>query len=238
MGTTWIIIIGVIAAAILLAFLLAVANFSGDRFLEKYKEFDKVEAYCELTLLEYFEYLNHKYFDNKIAIVQISNLAGDAYSKGKLFLSGNTLSTQSLASYTIVSHELGHALQDKEGNKLKMLSRLRKTVRLLGYLFLPSIIAGGVLSIIGQNLLIPGIALLAFAVLIFMSSLLIKLITISIEKDASKKGLGFLKEVLRDEGQVKQCKRFLNDAKLTYWGDFLRVILGWTGLSRKTKLFN
>lgn len=238
MSTTLIIIIAVLAAAVLLAFLLAVANFSGDRFLEKYKELDKVGAYCDLTLLEYFEYLNHKYFDNKIAIVQISNLAGDAYSKGKLFLSGNTLSKQSLASYTIVSHELGHALQDKEGNKLKRLWNLKKIVKFFGFLFLPSIIAGGILAIIGQNLFIPGIALLAFAVLIFMSSLMIKLITISIEKDASKKGMSFLREVLRDEKQLKQCRRFLNDAKLTYWGDFLRVILGWTGLSRKTRLFN
>ena len=238
MEMTLIIIIGVIAALVLLAFLLAIANFSGERFMERYKEVDKIPAYCELTLLEYFDYLNHKYFDNKITIVQISNLAGDAYSKGKLFLSGNTLSRQSLASYTIISHELGHALQDKEGNKLKTLHRLRRLVKILGFLFAPSIIAGAILAIIGQNLFIPGIALVAFAVLIFLSSLFLKLITISIEKDASKKGLGFLKEIMRDEKQIKQCKKFLNDAKLTYWGDFLRVILGWTGLSRKTKLFN
>ena len=238
MSITWIIVIGVIVAAVLLAFLLAVANYSGDRFIEKFRELDKVPAYCDLSVLEYFDYLNHKYFNNKISIVQISNIAGDAYSKGKLFLSGNTISSQSLASYTIISHELGHAMQDKEGKKLKRLHLLRKIVKGLGFLFLPSIIAGVVLIIIGNSLFIPGIVLLSFAGSLFLSSLFIKFVTISIEKDASQKGLAFLREVLRDEKQIKQCKRFLNDAKLTYWGDFLRVLLGWTGLSRKTKLFN
>lgn len=238
MDMIWIIIIGVVGVAVLLAFLLAIANFSGERFFEKFKEMDNIPAYCELTILEYFQYLNHKYFNNKIVIIQISNLAGDAYSKGKLFLSGNTLSKESLASYTIISHELGHALQDKEGKKLKILHFLKRFIKILGFLFIPSIIAGLILTIIGSSLFIPGLCLLGFAGLLFLSGLMIKLATVSIETDASRKGMEFLKEVMHDDKQLKKCKRFLNDAKLTYWGDFLRAIFAWTGLSRKTQLFN
>lgn len=238
MDISLIIIIALVALAVLLAFLLAVANHSGERFMEKYREIDKIPANCDLSLREYFDFLNEKYFDNKISVIQIPDVAGDAYSKGKLFLSRNTMTNNSIASYTIISHELGHALQDKEGNKLKMLHRLKKIVKFLGFLFAPSIIAGGILALIGDKLFIPGLALLAFAVVIFFSSLFIKLTTISIEKDASQKGMRFLREVFSDEKQLKRCRKFLNDAKLTYWGDFLRVILGWTGLSRKTKLFN
>ena len=61
--------------------------------------------------------------------------------------------------------------------------------------------------------------------------------SLAIEKDASKKALKFLDEFL-SEDEVKKCKAFLNDARLTYWADFLRACLGWTAMSRKTKLFN
>ena len=37
--------------------------------------------------------------------------------------------------------------------------------------------------------------------------------------------------------EMKKAKRFLKDARLTYWADFLRAILGWTMLSKKSKLF-
>lgn len=237
MDTTLIIIILVIAGAVLLCFLLAIANFSGEKFMDKYKELDNMEVNSRFSVLEYIGYLNNKYFNNQIKIVQISNIAGDAYSRGKLFLSGNTLSRNSIVSFTIVSHELGHALQDIEGNKLKRLHRLRRFVKFLGFFMLPSLIAGAVLTIIGENLFIWGLVLLGIAGLIFLSSLLIRLITISIEKDASKKALIFLREVT-DEKQVKICKKFLNDARMTYWAEFLRIILGWTAMSRKTKLFN
>ena len=60
--------------------------------------------------------------------------------------------------------------------------------------------------------------------------------TIAIEKDASTKAEMFLKEVLT-LSQVSRCKRFLLHARMTYWAEFLRLILFWTGFSRKTKLF-
>ena len=102
---------------------------------------------------------------------------------------------------------------------------------------LPSIIAGGILMIIGQNLFFWGIGLVAFGVLIFFLALFIKLRTISIEKDASKNAIKFLSEFF-DEKDLKYCKSFLNSARLTYWAEFLRLCLGWTAMSRKAKLFN
>ena len=72
---------------------------------------------------------------------------------------------------------------------------------------------------------------------IFLLALFIKLRTISIEKDASKKAIILLQDYL-NEKELKESKKFLNDAKLTYWADFLRIFLWWSGMSRKTKLFN
>ena len=235
--TTWLIIGAVIAVALLLCFLLAVANFSGERFMEKYEEMNRIEANTDLTPLQYIDYLLNKFFKRNMEIIQISKVAGDAYSKGKLFLSTDTIRRKSLASFTIISHELGHALQDIEGNKLTRLHFLRRLGRILGILLMPSIIAGIILLFFGETLFIVGACLLVFAVVVFILALIVKLMTISIEKDASAKAMVFLEDIF-DERQLKLCKKFLNSARLTYWADFLRIVLGWTGVSRKGKLFN
>lgn len=233
----WVILIIVVCLLLLLCFLLSVANFSGERFMERYKEMDKKFSLKGFTSMEFIGLINKKYFSGGLQIVQISRLAGDCYSKGKLFLSTETIKQSSLASYTIIAHEMGHALQDKEGKKLKRLRALRKTGKLLGLFMLPSVIAGVILMLFGSTFLYWGISLIAVGGLIFFLALLIKLLTISLEKDASKKAIIFLREIL-NEKEIKECKKFLNDAKLTYWAEFLRLCLGWTSMSRKAKLFN
>ena len=128
-------------------------------------------------------------------------------------------------------------MQDKTGKKLKKLTALRRLGRVLGIIFFPILISGGVLLFFNQTLFIAGLCLLSFAVLIFVLSLIIKLRTISIEKDASEKAIIFLQEILTEK-ELNESKKFLKDAKLTYWGDFLRIFLWWTGMSRKTRMFN
>lgn len=233
----WLIVILIVALGVLLCFLLALANFSGERFAEKYDEMNQKFPSNNLNPLDFIYRLNTKYFDNKIQIIQISRKGRDSYSKGKLFLSTFTLQNPTLASFSIIAHEMGHAMQDKNSKKIKTLSRLRRLGKILGYFMLPSILAGVILMILGDKLFIWGILLAVLGVLIFLLALFIKLRTISIEKDASNKALKFLKEFF-NEKEVLSCKSFMNDARLTYWADFLRICLGWTAMSKKTKLFN
>ena len=68
-------------------------------------------------------------------------------------------------------------------------------------------------------------------------ALFIKIRMISIEREASKFAIEFLKEALSDD-QVELCKQFLNDARLSYWADFFRTLLVWTFMTKKNKLFN
>ena len=233
----WIIIGLVIAAAVLLCFLLAVANFSYDKFMERYKQMDNTEANTSMTPVEFANRVIAKYIKRRLEIVQISRQAGDAYGGGKLYLSSNSIYKKSLASYTIIAHELGHALQDVSGNMLKVLHALRRTGRVLGVLMLPSLIAGLVLLLFGETLFIVGCGLIGLSVLIFIMALIVRLRQISIEKDASKKAMMFLEDYF-DERELKLCRKLLSDAKLTYWAGFLRLILIWTGVSRKESLFN
>ena len=236
MTTTWIIIIAVIAVAILICFLLAIANYSYERFMAKYKELDQIYIKSNLMPYDFVNMINREYFSGKLQIIQISQVAGDAYGKGKLFLSTSTLSNNSIASFTIIAHEMGNAKQDKEGKKLKRLNFMRKFGRFIGFFMTPLLIAGAVLLFF-ENLRIISYILLASSALIFLLALLLKLLTISIEKDASKNAIQFLEEIF-DEVEMKRAKRFLKDARLTYWADFLKIALFWTALSKKTKLFN
>lgn len=232
---TWIIITIVVAAAVLLCFLLAVANFSGERFMEHYEEVNKIEVRCDQKPLQFVQEINKKHFGGKLRVGMVAKRAADAYAQGVIYLSPQTASINSIASFTIIAHELGHALQDKEGNKLRRMRVLRRLGRVLGLLLAPCLIAGAVLAILGMGLV--SLILIGSAAFIFLLALYVKLRTISIEKDASKKALVLLDEYMTEE-ELKISKKFLNSAKLTYWADFLRVFLWWTAMSRKTKLFN
>ena len=235
MRTTWIVIIAVVAFAVLICFLLAIANNAYDRFLQRYKELDKVPGASGLTTKDFIGAINYEVFKNKLKIIQISQLAGDAYSGGKLYLSTRTLNNNSVASITIIAHELGHAKQDSEGKKLKVLKFLRILGKILG-LLLPLCLIVGVVLLFFENLFTYAIILLCSGAGIFLLALINKLFTIAIEKDASKKAIVFLEDYLSEE-ELKRAKRFLKDARLTYWADFLRIVLGWTGMSKRGKLF-
>lgn len=233
------VIIGIIilSLAVLFCFLLAVANFSGERFFEKYEKLNKISPSYPINPLEFVNNVNRKYFNGDLKFGRTEHKAGDAYGKGVLILSNETLSVQSLASLTIISHEMGHARQDREGNKLAKLSRLRRFGRVLGAFLLPLLLAGGIVMLVWQKVFYLGVGLASLGVLIFIISLFIKLKTISIEKEASRYAIIYLDDYLNAD-EIQICKKFLADARLTYWADFLSTLFFWTFLTRKSKFFN
>lgn len=231
----WIVII-IVILALLLCLLLAIANFAGERFFEKYKQMNAILVDEDITTQEFFNRINASHFEGRIQVAPVANVGGDAYAKGILFLSNQTLSSQGLAGFTIIAHEMGHALQDATGRKLKRLHALRWIGKIVGIFMMPCYLVGLVLLIIGGNLFYWGIGCIAAGFLIFLLAIIIKAVTIAVEKDASKHAVAFLSEYLHEK-EVKKCKRFLKDAKLTYWADLFRSLLGWTMLTRKSKLF-
>ncbi len=236
MRIEYIIIIAVVVLIVGICFCLAIASFGYDRFYDKLVALSKVTIENSgLTAYDYVQAVNATKFGSKLEILAVEGMTGDAYGGGKVFLSQNTLQSNSLASFAIISHELGHALQDKEG-KLRKLYIFRKLIHFLGFLFVPLLVVGFILFLIGGNLWLVGIILMASAGLSILLALLLKVVTISIEKDASKRALVLLESILNKE-EIKQARKLLNSAKLTYWGDFFRAIFGWTRLTKKGKLF-
>ena len=154
---------------------------------------------------------------NNVSINPIKQL--DHYNPidKKIHISDDKLNKKSITSIAVVTHEIGHAIQDKENYKpLKIRQTLiEKTV---------------IFQRLGSFLLIIGLpSIFAFtkspfitfvAALLIMGCLttnvLIHLITLPVEFDASfKRALPILKKYVPKENMY-QCKSVLRAAALTY----------------------
>ncbi len=235
---TWIIVGVVLALVLLLCLALAVASFAFDNFMEKHQEMSQKRNSYRITTLEYVQEVNDEFFGGKLKVARCANLQ-DHYSSGVVAMSGQTMTANNLASLAIVSHELGHARQDQEGNALKKHWKLRRTGRLLSRLFIPLLIAGAIFSLLyvfgvleEQMYLWIGLAFAGMAFLTFLFALFVKYKEIKIEKQASDYALEFLKKILSDK-ELKDCKEFLNSARLTYWASLIRTMLFLSGLANK-----
>ena len=154
---------------------------------------------------------------NNVSIHSIKQL--DHYNpiEKKVHISENKIDKKSITSISVVVHEIGHAIQDKENYKPLILRQklVEKTMifqRLGSFLLiigLPSIFA------LTKSPLITFIA----AILIMgclSTNVLIHLITLPVEFDASfKRALPILQKYVPNEN-MKQCKSVLRAAAFTY----------------------
>ena len=135
----------------------------------------------------------------------------------KVHIGEDKINKKSITSIAVVAHEIGHAIQDKEGYKPLLLRQklIEKTIilqRLGSFLLiigLPSIFA------FTKSPLITFIA----AILIMgclSTNVLIHLITLPVELDASfKRALPILQKYVPNEN-MKQCRSVLRAAAFTY----------------------
>lgn len=236
MDQTTIIIISVLAVILFLSLLLTIASFSSDKFFNDYKKLAQFQSQSAFTVSSFVAIINHKYFNNVVKIKPINVVAGDYYDSKNKVVALNVTSERSLAGFAVVAHELGHAYQDNVENNLKSFNSLRRFGMFIGKLFLPVLIA----TIIALFFVDDYVMVLAIGggveVFIVLLAIVIKAQTIAIEKDASRRGLELLKEVLSSE-EIKKCKTLLDSARLTYWADLIKLLLGWSGLTNKTEMF-
>ena len=232
------ILIGVFVAMLIVC--LSIASFAGVHVFEKYKYYNNFMSSSFTVASDFCCMVSQRYLNSTVKIGKRGGELTDAYVPNQkiVFLSQNTFDNSSIASLAIAGHELGHAYQDFLEPKLFQRHNLYKVLcKVLGILMYPLFVAGIVLLFASQSLL-PSILCVASAILIFLFALFLKFVTIKIEKDASKKALVFLRDLaVLDEVELEHARKFLNAALLTYIADFLQAILGWTGLTRKTKIF-
>ena len=236
MDNNIVIVISVVAVIMLLIVLLTIGTFSNRNFMEVYNKIYAKQTKTPYDVSMFINHLNEKYLSNQIAIVPINKIGGDYYNSKKKMIAVNLSGQTSLATFAVIAHEMGHAYQDNVENKLKKFNRLRVAGSLIGKLFLPILIVGIVLLFLVENYYLVISGTLGAMVFIVLLAIIIKTKTIKIEKDASERGLNFLSEFLPDD-EIKECKKLLNAARLTYWADLIKLLLGWSGLTNKTEMF-
>lgn len=229
------------AVVIFLLFALAIATYSTAQLEDSFEKCNNVPCNRKITGGVFALQLTNNNFNSQINVGRTQGYLNDGYSSKSrmVVLSDATCDTSSVGALTVVAHEFGHAEQDlTNSKKFKLNKTLSKIVKIIGYFMFPFAIVGLFLFLVFPEMYYIGLSCLGVSLGIFLLAVVLKLATIPLEKDASKRGLRLLKETgTFDEEELKLAKELLNSALLTYVGDFLRSILWWTFLTKKSKLF-
>jgi uncharacterized protein len=152
-------------------------------------------------------------------------------------LSGSS-TMNSVASVAIVAHELGHALQDKEGDIMLKLRGAIVPVVNIGSGIAPWLFMGGALLGLGSTI---GSSLAWLGVIGFGLAALFSLVTLPVEFDASRRALAMIRDQrLLSDSEMSGAKQVLDAAALTYVAaaaqsllTLLYFVLRLTGASRR-----
>lgn len=217
-----------IIACILLILVLIVLS-SRTRILHTYKKYMKVGNKANITGEQLAIYSKKRLELTNLKFALTKQKLGDAYSpKHKtLILSQEVCYTASLASLTIVAHELGHAQQDKQNNSLFLFTRfLYLITNLTNSLIIPTLITGIFFHIFQYPNSETGYILIIVACCMFLLHAINKILTIPLEYDASKRALKYLKEEkIVSDSELRKAKKLLNIAAQTYIAGLLDGIL-------------
>ena len=153
---------------------------------------------------------------NNVSINSIKQL--DHYNPidKKIHISEDKINKKSITSISVVAHEIGHAIQDKENYRplklrqtlIEKTSSLQRIGTFLLIIGLPSIFT------LTKS---PFITLIAGVIIMgcLSTNVLIHLITLPVEFDASNRALRILEKYVPKKN-MKQCKSVLRAAALTY----------------------
>lgn len=193
-----------------------------------YNKYKQVASQKNLTGKEVAEMILSSAGISDVQITQVSGTLTDHYdSKNKvLALSKPNYNSNSIASLGVTAHECGHAIQDASGYfPLKLRHIIIKTYNFTSRLLLPLILIGFLFDFL---LFIPGVAdvFLIIGSVVFGLSLVLSLITLPVEFNASKRALEILEQsTILTEDETKMAKKVLSSAALTYVAEFIYSLL-------------
>ena len=170
---------------------------------------------------------------NDLHDIELTHIEGeltDHYnpSKGIISLSNASWGQHSIAAISIAAHEVGHAIQRKEGHFATKLREFLVPFLRFSDIFLWPLIVIGLIFNIGGSFDSPiGNIFMWSGVAFFGLSALFSLVTLPTELDASKRALQQLEKggYLRTEEELSDAKSMLKAAALTYVASLLVAIL-------------
>ena len=186
----------------------------------RYSKYKHIKSKSGLSGFEVAKKILDAYDLDNIYVVETKGVLSDHYDPGNkvIRLSSDIFHGTSIASASVAAHEVGHAIQYKEGNKLiKIRSLIYPVVNFcskFGYIVI-------VLS------LVLGMMQLFYAGIIMLCAILLfQLLTLPVEFDASKKGLSNLEKYnILNKSELDGAKSMLVAAALTYVASLATTII-------------
>ncbi|MBQ7579391.1 MAG: zinc metallopeptidase [Clostridia bacterium] len=165
---------------------------------------------------------------NNIKLASIKGELTDNYNpKTKtISLSESTQKNASVASLGVVAHEIGHAMQDKDGYApLKIRNAIVPWAKFGSIAFYPLFIIGLIMLFVSSTTLLGRILIYSSTTLYFLSTLFY-IVTLPVERDASKRAIELLKNSgsLNNE-ELHYAQEVLKAAELTYVSALITSLL-------------
>ena len=196
--------------------LLSIVLSSRSRIKKMYKKYLVVGNQSNLSGQEFAALaINHLGLGISLGVADGELIDAYAPKQKMLIMSREVCNYKSLASLTIVAHELGHALQDNKNDPLFHLCQIWDRLnKFLKKFFIPCLIASLIFAFINAGI---ALTLLWIAIGIFGFNITQKLLTIPLEYNASKRGLWILKEYhYLSPSEIGRAKKLLSVAAQTY----------------------
>ena len=210
---------------------LAITNYAGENLLTVYNEYKNTYS-SFLKTYELAKIISDKEFNGNIVVNRTTGFLTDYYYNDSIYLSGDVYNSSSVSAFAVACHELGHAIQYRDTpKKMKKFNRNIVISKTVTKFTIPLFIIAIVLVFINFWF---AISFAVASILTFLIGLFAKLSTIRIEKEASENAIELLKKYADfDEESIKDAKKVLSAAKLTYIASFLKSLVGWTMLVKK-----
>jgi len=214
---------------------LLLALFAQWRVQSAFRKYSRIRNMRGIPGLEAAQLLLRANGLSHVEVQPARRMLGDHYdpSKKALRLSSQVARTPSVAALGVVAHEVGHALQDQTDYfPLRVRSGLVPMVNLGSWL-------GMILFFVGILLQFSNLAWVG--IIFFSGSVVFALVTLPVERDASRRALQILKaEGLVGTTDIQGVQSVLSAASLTYVAalaqavsQLLYFVLLATGMSRR-----
>lgn len=199
-----------------------------------FKTYSKVVASNGMTAKDACQRILQQAGITDVSIQHISGDLTDNYNPTNktLNLSDSVYNSSSIAAIGVAAHEAGHAIQHAQGYKMmRVRTGLIRISNFCSNMLLPLIIIGVILSALAYTQM--GNIFIIIGCVTFGLSVLVSLVTLPVEFDASKRALACLTSSCTLDGtEVKGAKAVLGAAAQTYVASlvvsvlsFLRFIL-------------
>lgn len=186
----------------------------------RYNTYRRIKSKKGLTGQEVARLILDKHGLNDIYVTEVKGVLSDHYDPNRkvVRLSNEVFHGDSIASISVAAHEVGHAVQHKEGyTMIKIRGAIFPFVSFASKFGYIAILIGFIFGFFEFAWL--GISLL-------LVILLFQLVTLPVEFDASKRALSELeKEKILDSSEIDGSRNMLKAAAMTYVASVAATIL-------------